>query len=90
MADRWSALVVRAVGEYVQRLADRGVVASLDVLNERDVRQALLAHAGSIGDTILVVTSPRFRDGLSHWYDTTRMLLRFATRPVLLVSKDLG
>ena len=31
------------VGEFVQRLADRGVVASLDVLRERDPRQALLA-----------------------------------------------
>jgi hypothetical protein len=65
-------------------------VAGLDVLRERDVRRALLAHAGSIGDTILVVTSPRFRDGLSHWYDTSRMLVRFVTRPVLVVSKDLG
>ncbi len=79
-----------AVAEYVQRLADRGVVASLDVLNERDARHALLAHAASIGDTILVVTSPRFRDGLSQWYDTTRMLLRCATRPVLVVPKDLA
>ena len=74
---------------YVRWLADRGVVARLDVLRERDARQALLTHAASIGDTILVVTSPRFHDGRSHWYDTTRMLLRFATRPVLVVPKDL-
>jgi hypothetical protein len=66
-----------------------GIVASLDVLRELDSRQVLLAHAASIGDTVLVVTNPRLREGRSDWYDTTRMLLRFASRPVLVVPKDL-
>ena len=43
VADRWSASSSERVGEFVQRLADRGVVAILDVLRERDARQALLA-----------------------------------------------
>jgi nucleotide-binding universal stress UspA family protein len=75
---------------YLQQLTDRGITATLDVRRERDPGQALLSRAASIDDAIVVVTSPRFRDGLSHWYDTTRMLVRFATRPVLVVPKGLA
>ncbi len=73
---------------YVRQLTDRGIAVTLDVVRERDPVQALLTHAASIGDTILVVTSPRFRDALSHWYHTTRTLVRFATGPVLVVPQD--
>ena len=74
--------------KYVRQLTDRGIDVTLDVLRERDPVQALLTRAASIGDTILVATSPRFRDGLSHWYDTVRTLVRFATGPVLVVPED--
>ena len=73
---------------YVQQLTDRGIDVTLDVIRERDPVQALLTHAASSRRHDPGGDEPRFRDGLSHWYDTVRTLVRFATGPVLVVPED--
>jgi nucleotide-binding universal stress UspA family protein len=73
---------------YVDLLDEHGIAASAEVLRELEAAPALAAHASAIQDAVMVVTSPRSRDRASHWYGTTRALIRAASCPVLVVPAD--
>jgi hypothetical protein len=49
---------------------------------------ALVAYADPIEGAILVLTSPRWADTPSHWFNTTRRVIRRSSRPVLVVPAD--
>ena len=73
---------------YVDLLHEHGIVAPAEVLRELEAPAALAAHAAAIRAAVVVVTSPRRRDRASHWYGTTRALIRGASCPVLVVPAD--
>lgn len=88
----WPADVADAPSEevttYVDLLNEHGIAASGEVLRELEAAPALAAHVAAMHDAVLVVTCPRSRDRASHWYGTTRALIRTASCPVLVVPAD--
>jgi nucleotide-binding universal stress UspA family protein len=76
------------VGPFVDQLTARGVEARGDVLRSHEPSPALVAYAAQFDDAVIVVTSPRWPGEPSHWFNTTRRLIRGATRPVLVVPAD--
>ena len=69
------------VATYVDLLNEHGIAASGEVLRELEAAPALAAHVAAMHDAVLVVTCPRSRDRASHWYGTTRALIRTASCP---------
>jgi nucleotide-binding universal stress UspA family protein len=80
--------VTRDVQRYVDQLAEHGVAAAGEVIRSGEPVDALLTHAARDADAMLVVTSPRWAGGASHWFNTTRRLVQYSTRPVLVVPAD--
>jgi hypothetical protein len=79
----------RCVRRYVRRLAERGVVASGQVLRGDQPAPMLAACAAEIDGAVLVVTSPRWAGEPSHWFSTVRRIIHVSTQPVLVVPDDL-
>jgi nucleotide-binding universal stress UspA family protein len=76
------------VRRYVDQLAKGGIAASGEVLRSDEPAAALAAYADDLDDAVLVVTSPRWEGEGSHWFTTTRRLIRYSKRPVLVVPAD--
>jgi len=70
-------------------LADHGIDAATRVLHGGDPVEWLLEFAEQVDDAVFVATSTRWAGGRSHWYSTTRRLVRRSPRPVLVVPADL-
>ena len=84
--DRWE---LERVGAAAAELAERGVKARTTVLHARDPVDAMLELAAGLTEPVFVITSDRWAGGDSHWYSTSRRLLRRSPHPVLLVPSDL-
>jgi nucleotide-binding universal stress UspA family protein len=85
------AVAARDVGHvarYLDQLRQRGVAASADVLHGHEPVPELVTYADRLDDAVLVVTSPRWPGEPSHWFNTTRRLIRYSRRPVLVVPAD--
>lgn len=72
----------------VSNLAAHGIDAASAVLHGNEPVEALLNFSAEVDDPVFVLTSDRWAGARSHWYSTTRRMLRRSPRPVLVVPSD--
>ena len=76
------------VRRYVDVLAGHDVAAIGDVVRGDEPGRELAAFAGALDPAVVIVTSPRWAGEPSHWFHTTRRLIRRSIAPVLVVPAD--
>lgn len=72
----------------VTEFGNHGIDAAVTVLHGNEPVDALLDVAAEVPDPVFVMTSGRWAGGRSHWYSTTRQLLRRSPWPVLIVPNQ--
>jgi hypothetical protein len=76
------------VRRYVDLLATHDIGATGDVLRGDEPAGEVAAFASARDHAVLIVTSPRWSGEPSHWFQTTRRLIRRSIAPVLVVPAD--
>lgn len=67
-------------------LAAAGVSGELQRRSTLDPADTLLAAAADVPGGVLIIPAARYPTGMSHWFSTSRRLIRHASRPVLLAT----
>jgi nucleotide-binding universal stress UspA family protein len=67
-------------------LAAAGVSVELQRRSTLDPADTLVAAAADVPGGVLVIPAARYPTGMSHWFSTSRRLIRHASRPVLLAT----
>lgn len=73
----------------VAALVADGIRASLVRSTVAEPDEAILAACANHGRPIVVVAAPRWSGAVTHWFSTTRRLIRRAPCPVLVVPAEL-
>jgi nucleotide-binding universal stress UspA family protein len=77
-----------AVGRYLEQLGATGIAATGAVVRGHDPVSAILDHAARSRAAMIVVTAPADPGRPTHWFRTSRRLIRLAPCPVLVVPAD--